>query len=89
MPRSPEQPTRQVLWQSVLPGLWVGGRVFRLRELVTDLQQFLQALGGRFRVPQFPSTKRVEDDLRDDQPRVFLVVSGHDVPGRGIGAGRA
>jgi hypothetical protein len=31
-----------------------------------DLQQFVPALGDCFRVSQFLSTERVEDDLRDD-----------------------
>ena len=42
-----------------------------------------------FRIVHFQSFERVEDDLGDDQPRVFLVVGRNDKPRRVISARRA
>ena len=41
------------------------------------------------RIGHFEAFQRIEDDLRDDQPSVHLVVGGNDMPGRVCGAGRA
>ena len=55
------------------------------RHLVSSLRIACNSrltFGARFRIAHLQPFERVEDDLRDDQPGVFLVVGGNDVPGR-------
>src|SRR5580704_4617454 len=53
------------------------------RELLADRQQFLPALCARFGISHFKPFERIEDNPRNDQPSVFLVVGGNDIP-RGV-----
>src|SRR5271155_5432382 len=64
-------------------------RVALFRELLADRGQLLAARRGRRRVVQLEAVERIENDPRDDQACVLLVVGGHDIPGCELGAGRA
>src|SRR5665647_3197855 len=59
-----------------------------LRELLTNRLQFLPALRVRLGVSHLESFERIEYNLRYNQPSVFLVVGGNDIPGRVPGACR-
>ena len=57
--------------------------------MLADRVQFLLTISAHFRIAHLQTFERVEDDLGDDQPCVFLVVGGNDKPGRIISARRA
>src|SRR5664280_690838 len=65
-----------------------GVRKNSFRQPLADQLQFLSALCVRFGVSHFESLECVENNLRDDQPGVFLVVGGNDIPRRVPGACR-
>ena len=60
-----------------------------LGQLLADRVQLTLTVRARFRIAHFQSFERVEDDLGDNEPRIFLVVGGNDKPGRVISARRA
>src|ERR1039458_1718886 len=62
-----------------------GVRKNSFRQPLADQLQFLSALCVRFGVSHFESLECVENNLRDDQPGVFLVVGGNDIPWRILG----
>src|SRR5438552_18031691 len=49
-------------------------------EQAADGLQFLAPLAIEPRILQAQAAQRVDDDLRNDQPRIRLVVRGHHVP---------
>jgi hypothetical protein len=57
-------------------------------ETFADVLQFLDALLADFRIAQSEFLHGLEDDVRNDQAGVFLVVGGDGIPGRVFGAGR-
>src|ERR1039458_5861534 len=65
-----------------------GVRKNSFRQPLADQLQFLSALCVRFGVSHFESLECVENNLRDDQPSIFLVVGGNDIPRRLPGACR-
>ena len=56
---------------------------------LTEPLQLDLPLRVRLRIAHREPIQRVEQDLRDDQTGVFLVVGGNDVPRRGVSARRA
>src|SRR5207249_2538104 len=58
-------------------------------EQAADGLQFLAPLAIEPRILQVQAAQRVDDDLRNDQPRIRLVVRGHHVPRRVALAGGA
>src|ERR1039458_3118834 len=60
-----------------------------LREPLADQRQFAPAFRGGPGVRHLETIERIEDDLGNDQPRIVLVVRGHDVPRRVTRACRA
>src|SRR5580658_3552617 len=58
-------------------------------EPLADRLQFPSVLPARPGILHFQPCDRIQSDLRDDQPRILLIVCGHDIP-RGVpGARRA
>src|SRR4051794_16848232 len=64
----------------------LGSEPALLLELLADPRQLLAPLGRRLGVVQVEAVEGLEDDLRDDQPGVLLVVGGDHEPRRGLGA---
>src|ERR1035437_7282215 len=57
-------------------------------EPLADRLQFTPAHCARFWISHFKSFERIEYNLRYNQPSVFLVIGGNDIPGRVPGACR-
>ncbi len=57
--------------------------------MFADGPQFLAVRPAGFRIIQLQRLQCVEYDLRNDEPGIFLVVRGNDIPRRMSGAGRA
>ena len=55
--------------------------VFSRSELFTHRKQFLVALRGGFGISMSNPSSVSEDNLRDNQPSILLVVSWNDIPG--------
>jgi hypothetical protein len=60
-----------------------------LSEFFADGIQFLPARCRGLGIFHLKLAQRVEHDLRYDQPRIFFVIGGNDMPGRVMGACRA
>src|SRR5271170_1723300 len=63
-------------------------RVNSTLQLSPERLQLALALRARLGILHVEPLERVEQDLRDDQPGVFLVVGGNDVPRSRVGARR-
>jgi len=57
-------------------------------ELVADCFQFPAAFRGGLGIGHRKTIERIHDDLGNNQPSIFLVIGGNDIPGRIGGAGR-
>src|ERR1019366_9698876 len=57
---------------------------FLFRQQFADGLQFLPARLAGFGITHFELLQRIEHNVRDDEPRVFLVVGGHDKPRRAV-----
>ncbi len=62
---------------------------FLFCERFADRLQFLAARLAGFRITHLQRFQRVEHDLRKDEPGIFLVVGGNDMPRRMAGVRRA
>src|SRR5271166_1678979 len=60
-----------------------------LRQHFPQFEQLSPALRTRLGERQLELLGGLENDARDDEPRIALVVGGYDIPGRTFGAGRA
>src|ERR1035437_2624383 len=58
-------------------------------EPFADGLQFPPTFRGGLGVCHFKRIERIQNDLGNDQPGIFLIIGGNDVPGRVMGAGRA
>ena len=67
----------------------MAGNPFYFASRFADGLQFLAVRLAGFGITHLQRLQRVEDDLRNDEPGVFLVVGGNDIPRRMSGAGRA
>ena len=63
-------------------------RMRSLRQKLLNRVQFETALRSGLGVRHLQSSKRVKDNLGDDQPRILLIVGRDDVPRRMRRAGR-
>ena len=59
------------------------------RKQFADRFQFPPTFRGCFGVRHLKLTERIDDNVRDNQPSILLIVGGNDIPGCMLGARRA